>query len=193
MTTQTSATATPDAAVAPAKRILEELLSGLRPRFFDVRFWDGSVWAGDSATPRFTLVLRHPGAVRRMFWPPRPLSFASAYVYDDFDIEGDMLHFPPMCALPYPPGARLAAGPPVAARLEDLATAARGPAARRDNRPGSPAGPTAAHATARRSAITTTGPTCSSRGSSIRSCNTPPGFSTRRTRAWKPPSSANST
>ena len=97
MTTQTSATPTLKAPVTDVRRVLEEILSGLRPRFFDVRFWDGSVWPGDSAPPRFTLVLRHPGAVRRMFWPPRPLSFASAYVYDDFDVEGDMLAFPQLC------------------------------------------------------------------------------------------------
>ena len=32
-----------------------------------------------------------------MFWPPQPLSFGSAYVYDDFDVEGDMLAFPHLC------------------------------------------------------------------------------------------------
>ena len=32
-----------------------------------------------------------------MFWPPRPLSFGSAYVYDDYDVEGDMLAFPQLC------------------------------------------------------------------------------------------------
>jgi cyclopropane-fatty-acyl-phospholipid synthase len=97
MTTQASTAAALDAAVAPSRRVLEEILSGLRPRFFDVRFWDGSVWPGDPNSTRFTLVLRHPGAVRRMFWPPRPLSFASAYVYDDFDVEGDVLAFPHLC------------------------------------------------------------------------------------------------
>jgi cyclopropane-fatty-acyl-phospholipid synthase len=97
VSTQTTAPGTLDATVAASRRILEEVLSGLRPRFFDVRFWDGSVWPGDSAAPRFTLVLRHPGSVRRMFWPPEPLSFGSAYVYDDFDVEGDMLAFPHLC------------------------------------------------------------------------------------------------
>jgi cyclopropane-fatty-acyl-phospholipid synthase len=97
MTRLASAPGTADDPIAPFRLVLGEVLSGLRPRFFDVRFWDGSVWPGDSAAPRFTLVLRHPGAVRRMFWPPRPLSFASAYVYDDFDVEGDMLPFPHLC------------------------------------------------------------------------------------------------
>jgi cyclopropane-fatty-acyl-phospholipid synthase len=97
MTMQTSAPAVPDAAVAPVKRVLEQVLSGMRPRIFDVRFWDGSVWPGDSGSSQFTLVLRHPGAVRRMFWPPKPLSFASAYVYDDFDVEGDMIAFQKLC------------------------------------------------------------------------------------------------
>jgi cyclopropane-fatty-acyl-phospholipid synthase len=33
-------------------------------------------------------VLKHPGALRSMFWPPGEISMAEAYIYDDFDIEG---------------------------------------------------------------------------------------------------------
>src|SRR6185369_6999012 len=76
---------------------LEDLFAGLRPRMFDVRFWDGSEWPSDAKSPKFTLILRHAGAVRRMFWPPRPLTFAAAYVYEDFDIEGDVLAFEDLC------------------------------------------------------------------------------------------------
>jgi cyclopropane-fatty-acyl-phospholipid synthase len=67
-----------------------ELLSDY-PRDFAVRFWDGTLWEPDGGRePRFTIVLRHPGAVRAMFWPPRELTLSEAYIYDDFDIEGDI-------------------------------------------------------------------------------------------------------
>src|SRR5262249_39582436 len=38
-------------------------------------------------------VLRHPGALRAMFWRASHLSTGEAYIYDDFDIEGDMTAF----------------------------------------------------------------------------------------------------
>ncbi len=59
-----------------------------RPRTFSVRFWDGSVLPADRGTA-FTLVLNHPGALRRIFSPPVELSAAEAYIYGDFDVEGD--------------------------------------------------------------------------------------------------------
>jgi len=86
-----------DSGVAEARRFFQDLLADFRPRRFDVRFWDGSVWSGDSASADFTIVLRHAGAVRRMFWPPTPLTFCSAHVFDDFDVEGDMLAFQDLC------------------------------------------------------------------------------------------------
>jgi cyclopropane-fatty-acyl-phospholipid synthase len=59
-----------------------------RPRHFEVRLWDQLVLLADTG-PAFTLVLNHPGALRRMFSPPIELSAAEAYIYGDFDIEGD--------------------------------------------------------------------------------------------------------
>ncbi|HNT25000.1 MAG TPA: cyclopropane-fatty-acyl-phospholipid synthase family protein [Anaerolineales bacterium] len=58
------------------------------PRRFAVSFWDHSKLPADAET-LFTLVLKHPGALRRMFSPPLELSMGEAYVYEDFDIEGD--------------------------------------------------------------------------------------------------------
>jgi len=86
--------ATSDRAVQASLAVLQRLVGGYRPRDFAVRFWDGSSWDPDPGQPaRFTLVLQHPGALRKMFWPPNDLSLAEAYVYDDFDIEGDILAF----------------------------------------------------------------------------------------------------
>ena len=54
-----------------------------------VRLWDGTLWP-DSTPRRATIVLRHPGALRAMFLPGNELGLAEAYLYDDFDVEGDI-------------------------------------------------------------------------------------------------------
>jgi len=71
--------------------LLDDLLSEYRPRDFGVRLWDGSYLGPTGGAPeRFTLVLRHPGALRNMFWSGSELALAEAYVYGDFDIEGEL-------------------------------------------------------------------------------------------------------
>ena len=68
----------------------QELLAGT-PRNFSVRLWDGTLWESNPGREsRFTVVLRHPGAARAMFWPPGELTLSEAYLYDDFDVEGDL-------------------------------------------------------------------------------------------------------
>lgn len=58
------------------------------PRSFAVHLWNqGELSAGSE--PAFTLVLNHPGSLRRMFSLPIELSIGEAYIYGDFDIEGD--------------------------------------------------------------------------------------------------------
>ena len=70
---------------------LEDLLGDYHPRDFAVRMWDGTTWCAEPGQPtRFTLALKHPGALRTMFWPPNEISLAEAYIYDDFDIEGEI-------------------------------------------------------------------------------------------------------
>ncbi|HET7565306.1 MAG TPA: cyclopropane-fatty-acyl-phospholipid synthase family protein [Gemmatimonadaceae bacterium] len=60
-------------------------------RTFAVRLWDGSVEHPSrlDSVP-FTIVLRHPAALRRMFLPPSEIAMAEAYVRGDFEIEGNM-------------------------------------------------------------------------------------------------------
>ena len=59
------------------------------PRAFGVRLWDGTeLPAAGYAT--FGLVLKHPGALRRMFTPPIERSLGEGFIYGDFDIEGDI-------------------------------------------------------------------------------------------------------
>jgi cyclopropane-fatty-acyl-phospholipid synthase len=87
---ETATRTAPSAPVESTLAFLRDLFSDF-PRDFAVRFWDGSVWQPDDGRePRFTIVLRHPGSVRAMFWPPRELTLSEAYIYDDFDIEGEI-------------------------------------------------------------------------------------------------------
>lgn len=87
----TSLAKTTDRTVAISLAFLQKLLGDYRPRDFAVRLWDGSVWDAEPGQPtRFTLVIQHPGALRAMFWPPTELTLGEAYIYDDFDIEGDI-------------------------------------------------------------------------------------------------------
>lgn len=77
----------------PAAKTSREILSGLfglpEERTFAVRLWDGTV-EDPPGEPRFTLVLRRPGALRRMLLPPTELSLGESYLRDDFDVEGDL-------------------------------------------------------------------------------------------------------
>ncbi len=68
---------------------LEELMHDYPRRNFQVRLWDGSTWGSDQQ-PRFTLVLKHAGALRAMFFSPSELTLSEAYIFDDFDVEGDI-------------------------------------------------------------------------------------------------------
>ena len=82
------ATPTEAAAKRVALAVLEDpfVPSG---RTFALRFWDGTV-EGPKASfePDFTLVLRRPGALRRMLLPPTDLALGEAYLHCNFDVEG---------------------------------------------------------------------------------------------------------
>ncbi|HDO35246.1 MAG TPA: class I SAM-dependent methyltransferase [Nitrospirae bacterium] len=91
MSMSSQQTAVSDRTVQNSLSFLQRLLSGYHPRNFGVRLWDGTRWDAEPGQPqRFTLVLQHPGAVRKMFWPPSELAMGEAYIYDDFDIEGEI-------------------------------------------------------------------------------------------------------
>ena len=70
-------------------RLLEQLFQGEAARNIGVRLWDGTLWP-DSAPRPVTVVLKHPGALRTMFLPGNELGLAEAYLYDSFDVEGDI-------------------------------------------------------------------------------------------------------
>ena len=85
-----------DRAVETTLLLLQDLLGSSSQKNFAVRLWDDSIWqpeSDNSEPPRFTLVLQHPGALRRMFMPPNELSLFESYIYNDFDVEGDIETF----------------------------------------------------------------------------------------------------
>ncbi len=87
----TATVETRDRAIQASQGFLQSLLAGLPNRTFAVEFWDGTRWEATSgAPPSFMLKLKHPGALKSMFWPPDDLAMGEAYIYDDFDIGGSI-------------------------------------------------------------------------------------------------------
>jgi cyclopropane-fatty-acyl-phospholipid synthase len=91
----------PDEAAAPARRadpaaplvlsLFQRLFHAYHPRDFMLRLWDGTTWPAETAVPRFVWTIRRPDAPRRMFraWDT-DASLGEAYVYGDFDLDGDL-------------------------------------------------------------------------------------------------------
>ncbi len=80
----------PDRFVQTGIRLLQILLAGFHPCNFAVRFWDGTTWGPASGREAvFTLIVHRPGSLRGMFLPGSNLAVGEAYIYGDFDIEGD--------------------------------------------------------------------------------------------------------
>ena len=69
-------------------RFLDELLRNYPKDDLRVCFWDGGTWG--SASPACTLVLNHPGTLRRLCTDPSELRLGEAYIYGDVDIKGDI-------------------------------------------------------------------------------------------------------
>ena len=85
-----------DGDAAEARRltleILDLLLGSPPPPGVAVQLWDGTVCPvpNGAGEPAITLVLNHPAALRRMFLPPTDLNLGEAYIYEDFDLRGDI-------------------------------------------------------------------------------------------------------
>ena len=69
---------------------LQNVLGDYHPRNFAVELWDGTTWEAETGKPLFTIVLKHPGALRRMFLPPNELTMGEAYIFGDFEVRGSL-------------------------------------------------------------------------------------------------------
>ena len=74
-----------DADAAATISLIERLFPSPRP--FAVRLWNGVELPGAAGT---RLALNHAAALRQMLTPPIELSLGEAFIYGDFDIEGDI-------------------------------------------------------------------------------------------------------
>jgi cyclopropane-fatty-acyl-phospholipid synthase len=88
-------TATRDAPTATALRVLDDLLADVKPANFEVRLWDGTLWAPEGAgAPAFTLVVEQPSALRGMLRAGTEAALAEAYLAGNLSIEGDIFAVP---------------------------------------------------------------------------------------------------
>ena len=80
-----------DGAATRAMAIFRLLLHDYHPRDFAISCWDGSQWPAEYGSPRFTLIVRHPDALRRMLKASaNDLSLSEAYISGDLDVAGDI-------------------------------------------------------------------------------------------------------
>lgn len=71
--------------------ILNRLFGASPPRTVDLRLWDDARWPANAPDDvAATIILNHPGALRRMFLPPTERAVGEAFIRGDFDIEGDL-------------------------------------------------------------------------------------------------------
>ncbi len=78
----------PDA-LATSKAIFDELAGNAGEKLIAMRAWTGDTWGPTDAAA--TIVLQHPGALRALFAQPRDLEAGEAYIFNDVDIEGDII------------------------------------------------------------------------------------------------------
>jgi cyclopropane-fatty-acyl-phospholipid synthase len=78
-------------------RFFKDLLEDYHPRNFAIELWDGTQWPAEAHQfCRFTLKINHPEAVSSVFHHPSQLALAEAYIYGDFDIQGDIANVFPL-------------------------------------------------------------------------------------------------
>ena len=80
-----------EAYVLAARNVVKMLFGPPEERSFAVRYWNGEVETPPGDV-EFTLVIRHPAALRRMLLPPSELAIAQSYLFGDVDVVGDMEH-----------------------------------------------------------------------------------------------------
>ena len=70
--------------------LVQLLLRDYHPRDFTVRMWDGAEWAAETDSPGFTLVLRHPDALRRMLCQDASAcALSEEFIDGEIDVEAE--------------------------------------------------------------------------------------------------------
>ena len=71
--------------------LLDEIFRDYGPLDFSVRLWNGQTWPISlERKPHFTLVVRGPGALRRMLLSRSDLYLCEAFIYGDITVEGEI-------------------------------------------------------------------------------------------------------
>ena len=70
--------------------ILENLFADRRPGSVRVKLWDGTIWPEPSEKPLAEIILNHPSALRAMLQSGTEVGLGEAFLYDDFDVAGDL-------------------------------------------------------------------------------------------------------
>jgi cyclopropane-fatty-acyl-phospholipid synthase len=74
-----------------ALNFLQELLREYHPRNFAVEFWDGTCWEPEPGQfRRFGWKINRAGALRAVFSGLSQLAFVEAFIYGEFDLDGDI-------------------------------------------------------------------------------------------------------
>jgi cyclopropane-fatty-acyl-phospholipid synthase len=80
-----------DSAATKAMAIFRLMLQDYHPRDFAISLWDGSQWPPENGSSRFTLMVRHPDAMRRIIKAStNDLPLSEAYISGDLEVEGDL-------------------------------------------------------------------------------------------------------
>lgn len=79
--------------IAQVITFLNEFLSHLPHRPFAIRLPNGQLITPHPPTlsPDFTIVLHRPSILRRILFPPNELAVGEGYIFNDFDIEGNIV------------------------------------------------------------------------------------------------------
>lgn len=80
-----------DPAFRIASAVLDEVFRDYGPSDFTVQLWNGQTWPiAVDREPRFTVVVRRPGALRRMLLSRRDLRLCEAFIYGDITVKGEL-------------------------------------------------------------------------------------------------------
>ena len=80
-----------DRVASRALRFVQELLNDYHPRDFAIELWEGTHWGPEASQfRRFTWRINDPSSLRALLGSPSQVVLAEAYIYSQFDFDGDI-------------------------------------------------------------------------------------------------------